>query len=327
MLRSLVGSEMCIRDSPINMCVSAADGYQAHSPGMNGIINGFGRINVRAGSAAELCFSFLNQSTGKPVSLRDMSLTVYDLDTGKGGNCSESVSAMGFDSYDLLTNASEVSANKVPDVRVTFAATNPRSSTSDPDHPARLTPAQQARSVTQHYKDASEVLLRFAVSPGGSGRNFLFSGVPAFPRKKMSLTLGSNSKRSTPRTSHRSPRTANSDAASLDSAAYVSPRVHCWDSPRSGRTAAPAAGSAWNRDTKARITEKDDILLKYHKARSKSNASASNSPRPKPKPETRKATRASWDPEPRGRRGRRIRQARDPAAGPLTARRTSRSGS
>ena len=102
MLLRCVGTVLDTSGEMINLdlSISAGPGYEA-SADHNGIEGSFGKLNLKAGSSADVRFCFLNSATGQPFTLKEFVFTMYDLEAADNGAVAASVTALGFEKFIL----------------------------------------------------------------------------------------------------------------------------------------------------------------------------------------------------------------------------------
>lgn len=160
-----------------DMVVTNTTPYSASAPSKNSeISNGMANINVMSGTSVRLKFDFVFSGTEESCEVPKFPLSVYDIDTHSKGQAAESVvvcNAKGIfnsDKSDLDKAQTSDGCTKLS--ATTGAADNPTSTVD-------LTDEQVARSFSALFTDAQTFDMELSVTPGGSGRNFMFAGVSA----------------------------------------------------------------------------------------------------------------------------------------------------
>ena len=157
----------------------------------NGLHGGFGVINMACDGSVDLTFSFLDSSSGQPVTPSPFLFTWFDSDHGMAHESRESVSVSGFSSYHLTDNSaldiSEVGEGLSEDAlaagtgAATFTSTMRGGKVDNPVGPATLTRLQQDRTVAMLFSGKSSFSVTLAETgyANPQGRNFYFSGSSA----------------------------------------------------------------------------------------------------------------------------------------------------
>lgn len=134
----------------------------------------FGAINVASGTSVRLALRLENAETGEPTVAKQLTVKVFDLDTGLAGMSRESVHARGFMDYRMSAHTSiEVEAELSDLTR--FKATRYGTDDDDPVDPMDATETQEAKTIALYYEGVSEVELTFEVGVGSFCKTFLFA--------------------------------------------------------------------------------------------------------------------------------------------------------
>lgn len=176
---------------PFDLVVRNTSFYRSHNQGRNGLAGGdggYGIINVKAGSAVDLHFSFEDSESKAPLVLPAFHFSFLDLDESR--RTKERLSIGGFENY-TLDSETEVAVKPVAggavfeSTRVGFLCDNPR----DPMTLGEVTCKgqsvnQKRRAVTFLFSNVSGFDLNLEASCRKNcgrqgGRNFLFAGSSA----------------------------------------------------------------------------------------------------------------------------------------------------
>jgi hypothetical protein len=165
-----------VPEGDITLEVKAAGGYQAKNPAMNGMKGAFGRINVKACTAADFTFSFKVGNAAH--TMEAFEVTFFDLDTGgKPNKMWEQLEASDYD--ELMRAPGPFYTDTEEGGTATVRATIKGVGADNPSDPMMLTPEQISRSVGFTYSDKSEFEVHLEVpcpdKQYNGGRNYMFA--------------------------------------------------------------------------------------------------------------------------------------------------------
>lgn len=138
----------------------------------------FGMINIQPGTKTKLKFSLYDTSTKKSISLRNFSLTFFDLDKENEASGSESLLAEGF-TMAYLSNVTSVLKNFLPDGSTIFSASEVGNGHDSPINSRDLSMDAKSKAVTLVYENIHETFITIAASQGKDPRVFMFDPLPA----------------------------------------------------------------------------------------------------------------------------------------------------
>jgi len=152
----------------------AVDGpYQMKpAPPENALVGGFFQVQVLSGSSVTLSLKLFDSLTGAPTR-RTFALTVGGISKATGDKSIESMSATGFEYYNVTDSTTLSVTNEDGTVTFTSDVYSP-----DRDLPSstQLPPAQLDKAVNFKYVRTGEVRLTLSVVGGGGYRTFLIGG-------------------------------------------------------------------------------------------------------------------------------------------------------
>eukprot|EP00931_Biecheleriopsis_adriatica_P063577 TRINITY_DN3852_c0_g1_i1.p1 TRINITY_DN3852_c0_g1~~TRINITY_DN3852_c0_g1_i1.p1 ORF type:complete len:2026 (+),score=365.24 TRINITY_DN3852_c0_g1_i1:79-6078(+) len=165
----------------VDLEIRTSDDYQVCDVSHNGRFGeGFGEINVAAGSSVRLHFRLVDSLTDERVHPKRLMLKIYGLTQGHEGGADMSVFAANFKDYYLPKDTTiAVSADATGAV---FQA----SGSSDSGFADMLQFAysadgrQESRAVAILFEEGSDVDVTFQVSPGSTCRKFYFAAKSCF---------------------------------------------------------------------------------------------------------------------------------------------------
>jgi len=181
-------TDMVVRaESPYTPNLLNANGGVLH----NGLHGGFGVINMACDGSVDLTFSFVDSSSGQPVTPTPFLFTWFDSDHGMAHESREAITVAGFSSYHL-TDISALDMTEVGEGlsevalaggngAATFTSTMRGGKVDNPVSPVTLTKLQQDRSVALLFsgKSSFSVTLSETGYANPQGRNFYFAGSSA----------------------------------------------------------------------------------------------------------------------------------------------------
>lgn len=157
----------------------------------NGLHGGFGVINMACDGSVDLEFTFMDSTSGQPVTPAPFLFTWFDSDHGMAHESREAITVSGFSSYHL----SDMSSLDVTEVegsltevalaqgngRAIFTSTMRGGKVDNPVSPLTLTRIQEDRTVALLFsgKSSFSVSLSETGYANPQGRNFYFSGSSA----------------------------------------------------------------------------------------------------------------------------------------------------
>jgi len=168
----------------VDLIITAKPGYTPGNPSRNGLENGFGNINVKMGTVADLNFRFVEKTElTQKVKIDKVSLAFYDLDEGKRGRGRTSIETCD-GVHGFVTPTTELSQ-----VRVKAAPSKERrcmktttcvrgGKTNDPSSPEAITDDHLKRALTYTFSDVRNFNVRLSSNAGHGSRNFKFNFDP-----------------------------------------------------------------------------------------------------------------------------------------------------
>lgn len=159
----------------VDLLLSASDDYTPRDAGKNGLKNGFGNINMKTGTSADLTFTFVAAGTDDPVVVPAASLTFYDMDEGKNGKSRGTVESCGV-AQSFIPASTELAQQFQGDCVKTSTCKRGKKG-NDPPNAVGLNDDHLKRAMTLSYKGKSSFSVRMAIGKGHkkSGRNFMFA--------------------------------------------------------------------------------------------------------------------------------------------------------
>lgn len=157
----------------------------------NGLHGGFGVINMACDGSVDLEFTFVDSTSGQPVTPTPFIFTWFDSDHGMAHESREAITVTGFSSYHLSDGSSldvtEVGEglNEVALAQgngaATFTSTMRGGKVDNPVSPLVLSRLQSGRTVALLFsgKTSFSVTLTETGYANPQGRNFYFSGSSA----------------------------------------------------------------------------------------------------------------------------------------------------
>jgi len=161
----------------IDLVVKAVGGSYTGNADKNGKHGEFGQVNMKSGANVELEFSFVDTSSGEPVTLDAVALSFFDLDEGKKGKSRTTITACEARNAILTTNT-ELSVAR-PENCYAVASTQHGRAANNPSSPLRLSADQAGRSVTFDFEKVSSLRVTLAISKGFGQRNTFWAFEPA----------------------------------------------------------------------------------------------------------------------------------------------------
>lgn len=157
----------------------------------NGLKGGFGVINMACDGTVDLTFSFVDSTSGQPVTPAPFLFTWFDSDHGMAHESREAITVAGFSSYHI----SDMSSLDIVEVgdglgevalsfgngAATFTSTMRGGKVDNPISPLNLNAIQEDRTVALLFSGKSRfgVTLTETGYANPQGRNFYFSGSSA----------------------------------------------------------------------------------------------------------------------------------------------------
>lgn len=141
-----------------DLVVTAAAGYSGFT-NTNGILGGFGKINIKVNTSANFLFSIMEIGTNTPLELKEIHMATFDLDGSHKWGL-EAVSSKGYHGYVTDRNPN-IEASLFPDGRVKFTG-DATGAITNPVDPNTLTRQQRRNSVMYFYKNTSSFELSFS---------------------------------------------------------------------------------------------------------------------------------------------------------------------
>ena len=156
---------------PVDLVVRATNPYSSTRANVNNGCSGlFGSIHMNADATLDLMFEFKLGGTNMPVTLPGFQFSFLDIDQFYGNVAIESVRVSGYTSY-YLTEPTLVQF-----IDGAFKSTTFGNAANNPTDPMTLNPEQSQFAVSFRFDAVSSFAATLQVE-GGSGRNFLFSGI------------------------------------------------------------------------------------------------------------------------------------------------------
>mmetsp|Transcript_91653 Transcript_91653/g.285664 ORF Transcript_91653/g.285664 Transcript_91653/m.285664 type:complete len:1020 (-) Transcript_91653:377-3436(-) len=151
--------------------------FQPAYPKVIGMQGKYASVNIKPGTHLDYTLHFYDGTTGQRLTLKNYSLTLFDLDTGHAGASREYVELHGFAGYHLTKNT-EVKVSKRGS-RTRFSASTEGTGADNPTDPMFLTAQQKNRAVTALYENVDEVSVRVGAGPGATARFFTMVSRPS----------------------------------------------------------------------------------------------------------------------------------------------------
>jgi len=153
-------------------------GYRPFDSEMNGVQDEtIGTICIQTDKKANLRFSFVDEATGKPVTVSHMYLTIYDIDQHE--TTTETVTFINPSAtYDRLAPVgnSKLISKSTDGTAVSYTSLKYGGYEDNPKSETTLTNFQKDKSVTAEYHNIDHFDIIFKAGPGQKQcRNFLFS--------------------------------------------------------------------------------------------------------------------------------------------------------
>jgi len=161
----------------IDLVVKQVGGSYTGNSAKNGKKGSFGVVNLRHKKSVEVEFSFVDSTSGEPVTLDAVALSFFDLDEGKKGKSRTTITACDARNAILTTNTELAVAR--PNNCYAVSSTEHGNAANNPSSLTHLTPSQAGRSVTFDYARVSSIRVTLAISKGWGKRNTLWSFDPA----------------------------------------------------------------------------------------------------------------------------------------------------
>lgn len=160
----------------VDLVVSATSPYAPNDALKNGARGGFGVINLRVNTAADLLFRFVDRH-GAAVEMEPFLFTVFDIDQGMSHTSRETVTLSGVSSFEVAEET-ELAIQTLTDDTFSFTSSLRGGKVDNPVSPMSLSKTQEERSVAATLPKASEFAVSFADVrfAKDQGRNFLFAG-------------------------------------------------------------------------------------------------------------------------------------------------------
>jgi len=130
-------------------------------PRGNGLFGKYAMLNCKGGTKVAVTFSFLDPTTRKPMTIRKLHFSFFDLDTHHTGSEVEYVKIWNYSSF-MLMEDTQLSTEVEPlDVSATFTASKPGASGNNPEDPLALSPEQRKKAVTVQLGEVSSFRAEF----------------------------------------------------------------------------------------------------------------------------------------------------------------------
>jgi len=167
----------------LNLKLSVKNTYEPDDLSSNGVRGGFGAVNIRSGTNADMVFSFTDE-TGAPVTpSHGFTFTIFDIDTDNGQKNIElfTIKRTEFLSYMPGSTVEVMEDGSV----VTFSSVPEAGNEKNPSNPFNLREAQKARSVAFQFPAVDKFEFNFEVANAKdkkpeNGRNIFFAGQSSF---------------------------------------------------------------------------------------------------------------------------------------------------
>jgi len=169
----------------VDLVVTSNSTYEAHNNQQNGIVyggkGGFGVINMKSDktgtNSVEFLFNLFLSGTNTSVALKSCYFTMYDTD----GSTTSEESITFFDRVEQVYLADQHTLQQSGSLSygLTFQSASEEQGQGipNPKYPYDLTEQQMGRAVTVRYDERSMWKIRFSVTGGNKGRNFVFAGM------------------------------------------------------------------------------------------------------------------------------------------------------
>lgn len=158
-----------INGQPVNVRLTAVGNYQNFKASRNGVKNGLGVVNLRAGTTADLQIKIESQ-TGEPISVDSLALSVFDLDEGKRAKGRTTVTACG----SSMSAGQELDSGRVNDCP-TATSTTRGTHANNPASANAISEDQKTRSASFAFGQGSSFPFKIDIARGYGGRNVLFA--------------------------------------------------------------------------------------------------------------------------------------------------------
>lgn len=159
--------------SGVDLIIEAGDDYVPANPSLNGLKDGFGRINMKVGTGSHFKFTFVSAGTSNPVVLPAASITLYDLDEGKRGRGRSTIESCGTAASFIPVQTELAQQFKGDCVKTTTCKWGKKK--NEPPNPTTLNDDHLARAITMSYEQTSSFTIRWDMTHRPKGRNLQFA--------------------------------------------------------------------------------------------------------------------------------------------------------
>lgn len=163
------------KDMSINMIIEAITPYKGNVS-KNGLEGDFFQINIDANTSTDFKATFVDDATGLPVMLPDFTLSVWDVDNGKGGQSGiENVTFGPIIAY-YVTRDTEIRGIELERSYMSFTGSTHGKTNDNPHNLTVLLPDHLSKGLELEMSSTSELYFSLDVSPNKHGRTFLIGG-------------------------------------------------------------------------------------------------------------------------------------------------------